>query len=242
MRVMKLLDCILSFIYPLRCPCCGRLEESGKPCETCAESLAKQRVEGRICKYCGHEKQYCDCNRYHYLFSGVAAPFYNRHAAKNGVYMLKFQDAPFSAEFFGKEMADCFKRRFPKTNIDYICTVPGTKKDLRNKPYDKVYLLAKVCAKNLDVPIYKGLIKKIRQTEKQHDLLLYKRQQNVKGAFKVKKRLDGKSVLLIDDIKTTGYTLNECAKQLRIAGAEKVYCLTALISLNKTCKDAENNV
>ncbi len=239
---MKLFDLILDFIYPPRCPCCGELNDSGGLCDSCAVNIELQRVEGKICKYCGLEKHLCQCRRYHYLFSGIAAPFYNRDTAQNGVYMLKFQNAPFAAEFFGKAMSDCFKMCFPKLTVDMICTVPGTKKDLRHKTYDKVYLLGKACSKELNVPIKKNILKKIRQTEKQHKTTRDKRQQNVKGAFKATRRLDGKTVLLIDDIKTTGYTLNECAKQLRMAGAEKVYCLTALISPNKTCKKKENIV
>ena len=239
---MKLLDLISDFIYPPRCPGCGEIGDNRNPCEMCAEDLENQRVDGKACRYCGLEKQYCRCKQYHYLFSGVAAPFYNRNTAQNGIYMFKFSNAPFCAEYFGKQMANVFKARFPKTDIDVIAIVPGTRKDLRKAYYDKVKLLAKVCSKELKVPLDAKLIKKIRQTEKQHELKHDKRQQNVKGAFKVTKLLDGKTVLLIDDIKTTGYTLNECSKQLRMAGAEKVFCLTALITLNKTCNDDENNV
>lgn len=239
---MKLLDIILDFIFPSRCPCCGELNERCIPCEACAENIEEQRLIGKICKYCGNEKHYCECKKYHYLFSGVAAPFYNRDMAQNGVYMLKFSNAPYAAEYYGVQMAECFRERFPNVTVDLVCTVPSTKKDLRHKPYDKVYLLGKTCAKELEVPLNKNLIRKARQTEVQHDLSHNRRQQNVKGAFKVKKRLDGKTVLLIDDIKTTGYTLNECAKQLRMAGAEKVYCLTALITPKRSCKEKETNV
>jgi ComF family protein len=156
--------------------------------------------------------------------------------------MLKFRNAPFAAEYFGNEMYECFKNRFPKVDIDLITIVPSTKKDLRHKHYDKVELLAKVFSKKSGVKLNKNVIKKIKQTKKQHDLLHNERQQNVKGAFMVSERLDGKTVLLVDDIKTTGYTLNECSKQLRMAGAEKVYCLTALLTSNKSCNTDKNTV
>lgn len=239
---MKVKDFILDIIYPPRCPCCGELNPGGKPCDKCGSDIVNQRVLGKVCKFCGHEKHNCECKRYHYLFEGVAAPFYNKDTAQSGVYMLKFQNAPFAADYFGNEMYECFKSRFPEVHIDLITIVPGTKKDLRHKHYDKVELLAKVFSKKSGVKLNKNIIKKVKQTKKQHDLLHNERQQNVKGAFKVRKRLDGKTILLVDDIKTTGYTLNECSKQLRMAGAEKVYCLTALISPNKSCKTDKNTV
>lgn len=233
---MKLLDEVLSFIYPKRCPCCGTLNDSDEPCETCADDLTEQLITGKVCRYCGLEKQYCQCRQYHYLFEGTAAPYYNRGAAQNGVYMLKFQNSPYAAKFFGRKMAESFKKRFKDVNIDFICIIPASKKDARQRRYDNVELLAKECAKTLGVPLKAKALKKIRVTERQHNLSHDKRQANVKGAYKATGRFDGKTVLLIDDIKTTGYTLNECSKQLRLAGAEKVYCLTALMTLNNSCK------
>ncbi len=239
---MKLLDYFLDFIYPPRCPCCSELNQNSNPCDKCFNDIVKHRIEGKVCKFCGHEKHNCECKRFHYLFSGVAAPFYNEGAAQCGIYMLKFQNAPFVADYFGNEMYECFKSRFPKVHIDLITIVPGTKKDLRHKHYDKVELLAKEFSKKSGVKLNKNIIKKVKQTKRQHNLLHNERQQNVKGAFRVSKRLDGKTILLVDDIKTTGYTLNECSKQLRMAGAEKVYCLTALISPNKSCNTDKNTV
>ena len=239
---MKFLDYILDFIYPPRCPCCGELNNNYNPCEKCFSDILKDRIGNKVCKFCGNEKHDCECKRYHYLFSGVAAPFYNRGAARCGVYMMKFQNAPFVADYFGNEMYNCFIKQFPNVKIDIITIVPSTKKDLINKHYDKVELLARVFSKKSGFKLNKNVIKKVRQTKGQHNLSHNERQQNVKGAFKVKKRLDGKTVLLIDDIKTTGYTLNECAKQLRLAGAEKVYCATALLTLNKSCKTDQSDV
>lgn len=233
---MNVLDIGLQWIYPNRCPCCGELNVSDEPCNNCAEDLENCRIKGKVCRHCGLEKQYCRCREYHYLFEGTAAPYYNTGAAQNGVYMLKFRNAAFAAEYFGEQMAKSFKSAFSDVKIDFICIVPSSAKDLRQSRYDKVELLAKKCSKELKIPLKAKALKKIRDTEKQHNLSHDKRQANVKGAYKASKRFDGKTVLLIDDIKTTGYTLNECSKQLRLAGAEKVYCLTALMTLNKACK------
>ncbi len=231
-----------SVLFPYRCACCGEVLNSEGPCEECSSALSEQVITGKVCKYCGLEKKYCECKKYHYLFEGVAAPFYNRGMAQDGVYRLKFSYAPYVAEFFGRKMAETFKLRFSKEHIDAVCIVPTKREDASKRDYDYVALLAKHCAKELKLSLKVNLLKKVRKTERQHELSHDKRQANVKGAYKATKRLDGKIILLIDDIKTTGYTLNECSKQLRMAGAEKVYCLTALQTLNSGCKQSKNEV
>ena len=239
---MVLLKRLESVLFPYRCACCGEVLNSEGPCEQCENDLLQQEIKGKVCKYCGLEKQFCECRRYHYLFEGVASPYYNSGMAQEGIYSLKFTYAPYAAEFFGHKMAETFKLHFSKERIDVVCIVPTKADDAIKRDYDYVGLLAKHCAKELKLPLNVKLLKKVRKTERQHQLSHDKRQANVKGAYKAMKRLDGKNVLLIDDIKTTGYTLNECAKQLRMAGAEKVYCLTALQTLNNPCKQKENEI
>ncbi len=239
---MKAFNKILEFVFPARCPCCGVLNDGGALCDECGADIVEQQLVGKVCRYCGHEKHNCQCSKYHYLFEGACSPYYNRDTAKEGVYMLKFRNAPYAADFFGKQMAETVKKRFSKVEFDAVCIVPSTRRSLSERKYDYVELLAKAMNKHLKLSLDQKLLKKIRNTEKQHTLTHDKRQSNVKGAYKATKRLDGKTVLLVDDIKTTGYTLNECAKQLRMAGAERVYCVTALQTLNNSCKQGENEI
>ena len=84
-------------------------------------------------------------------------------------------------------------------------------------------------------------MKKIKNNKPQHILDASQRRRNVKGVYEATKNLDGKTVLLVDDIKTTGSTLNECAKQLRLKGAKEVYCLVGLIS-NSSCNERKNKI
>ena len=230
---MSVVEKLLAAFYPNRCPCCRRVSGSSLPCDECEPDLKEQLIIGKVCKRCGLGKKNCCCGEYHYLFEGVAAPFYNRDEAQQGIYGLKYSDAPYAAVYFGGEMARTFRLRFPDVNIDFVCVVPCEASELRNKKYDAVEQLGKAVAKELKTPLKLTALKKVRKTEKQHTLSIQKRQTNVKGAYKPTARFDGKVVLLIDDIKTTGYTLNECSKQLRMAGAEKVYCLTALMTERK---------
>lgn len=239
---MRIVDKIFSLIYPNRCPCCNKLSETNEPCEKCAVMLTDCEIIGKVCRHCGLPKANCQCNKYHYLFDGVTAPFINGGIAQEGFYSFKFSYSPQSAEFFSHHMAESFKSRFCDINPDILCVVPSLRSDELSKNYEPNKLLAKRLSRELSIPLNVKLIKKVRKTEKQHKLSHDKRLLNVKGAYKVTKRLDGKTVLLLDDIKTTGYTLNECAKQLRMAGAERVYCVTALITVKSSCKLHKNEI
>lgn len=233
---MSLLEFISDIIYPPRCPFCGELESSGQPCAACEKAALELKLEKPLCKRCGNEKRLCQCGEYNPLFSGAAAVFFNDGLAKQGIYGLKFRKRSFAAKYFARLMVCTFKENFPDINPDIVCIVPTHKSELFNKDYDQVDLLARPIAKELKIKYLPKLLKKVKRTKRQHKLSKSQRAANVKGAYKATALLDGECVLLVDDIKTTGYTLNECSKQLRLNGAGEVYCLTALISPNKSCK------
>lgn len=239
---MNFLDKILKIVFPDRCPCCSKVSDSYKPCDRCAKLLNECRFDGKICKKCGNEIKFCDCKRFNYLFTGVCAPFKNVDKAQETVYGLKFLNRPYAAEYLGKEMAKRFIEVFSDKNIDFICFVPTHRRLNFKRDYDYIRLLAKQVATELGIPLRSRILKKIKYNKRQHKLSFNERKLNVKGVFSAVGDLTGKTVLLVDDIKTTGYTLNECAKQLRLAGAENVYCLTALISSNNTCKVRQSKI
>ncbi len=238
--MMGLFSNIISFVFPPRCPCCNEINHNGLPCDECAVELKKCENLKNACRYCGLDKSCCQCSKYHYLFEGVASPFKNKGVAQEGVYGMKYHSMFHAARYFGVKLAECFAERFKNVNIDFVCIVPTHKSRLRKISYDYVELLAKTVAHKLGLPFRPKTLKKIKVTESQHLLPIDKRQANVKGAFLCKDDLHGKTILLIDDIKTTGYTLNECSKQLRMCGAEKVYCATALITEHKKSLKEKN--
>lgn len=106
---------------------------------------------------------------------------------------------------------------------DVIVPVPLHWRRKLRRGYNQSYLLAKR-VKPADRVVSTDLVR-IRNTQQQWDLTPAQRRRNVKGAFAIRKGhpFKGKSVLLIDDISTSGATLNECAKTLKLAGVEKVY-------------------
>lgn len=238
----ELWDLVASVFYPKRCPCCGEVKREYRPCKSCEAALDSVRIKGTSCFKCGEPLRECRCGGFNPLYNGVIAPFKRQGAAKNAIYALKFHAKFYPSKYFGKEMAAEFKRRCPKETIDIICVVPMTAKERSQKLCDQVRELAKYTVNEFDAVYDPTLIKKIRETKRQRELKRSERAINVKDAFAVEKQLFGKTVLLIDDIKTTGYTLNECAKQLRLQGAGKVWCLTALVNSFDSCKESEDNI
>lgn len=128
-------------------------------------------------------------------------------------------------------MARAVKREFPNTRFDCVCFVPMTFKNKLKRGINQAQLLARRVAQELNIPLYNYGLVKLRQNKIQHNLNRNERIVNVKGVFAVgDDDVKGKTVLLVDDIKTTGATLNECSKALLDGNAKRVYCVTAVIN------------
>ena len=99
-----------------------------------------------------------------------------------------------------------------------------------NRGFNQSKILAEKIGEKLNLPVLDILYRNKSKTD-QHDIKNPKeRFKNVEGLYGAKGKVNGKNILLVDDIKTTGATLNECAKQLILSGADNVYCVTGLIS------------
>jgi len=228
----KISDALLKFVYPRRCACCNELiNYENLVCDECAISL--KFVGENRCLKCGQEIKECQCHKLNYIYSGIVAPFYNQGSSKKCVYGYKFNKRLFVAEFLAKYICRDIERYFSDIKFDCVCHVPMTALASRKREFDHSKYLAKRIATNVKLKFDGNLLKKVVENNPQHQLNFSERPLNVKGVYSANKKAEGKTILLVDDIKTTGATLNECAKQLLLAGAEDVYCVTALIGRNK---------
>lgn len=226
---MRLLEDFYDSLYPRRCVICRELaDEDSFFCKNCAGEIAP--IAEPTCFGCGLGVNRCECDRFIYHFDGVVAPFYNTGQAQAVYYEYKFFSRLSTGRFFAEWMAKLVRERIGTENIDLICFVPTDEKKKRAKRFDHSEILAEELAKLLDIPLQSDLLYKRFSNKTQHKLTLDERFLNVRNAYAVKERIDRKTVLLVDDIKTTGATLDECARQLKFSGADKVYCVTALIS------------
>lgn len=224
---------LFSALYPLRCPFCGEVPLFGeKACEECLK--AAPLVEDNPCLICGEGENLCTCKGVgeKFFFDGLCGVYYYEGNVKNGIFRFKFRGEKVLGEFFAEKMAERLKECFPGKNFDAVTAVPLTKKGLRKRGYNQSGVLGKIIAEELGLP-FEELLLKVKDNPPQHLAKGENRRKNVKGVFSVKdkSRVEGKTILLCDDIKTTGATLSECAEILKKAGAEKVYCITAAIAV-----------
>ena len=224
---------IRELFFPNRCVSCGEiLDENENLCEYCAEMLERCPSD-KMCPKCGCNKKECDCSKRVYSFNGICAPFYNTGIAKEVVYAFKFHQREGFAEFLSREMVLALKQQFSDTDFDFVTFVPMYKRAKSKRGYNQSELLAENVGKILKLPVYGNILKSKKKKRRQFITPLNERFDNVKGIYYTDLRLNGETVLLIDDIKTTGATLQECAKALLIAGADNVYCLTCLTTRKK---------
>ncbi len=227
---MKLPERLTAAFFPTRCAFCGRVQPPGKTCCDACEA-ALPRILPPVCPSCGWQKKDCRCLGAKHPFTRIAAPFYYEGIVRRGIWQFKFRNRPSSARRFGEEIASAVRREYEGVCFDGVLFVPLSKRGLRERGYDQARLVAEEAARQLHLPLLAGLIK-CAEIKAQHTLPLRERRGNVIGAYRYEgKPLGGLRLLLIDDISTSGATLGECAKVLRLAGAKEVYA--AAIALRR---------
>lgn len=221
---MKFKDMIKGIFFPQRCEICGRIKPLNMPiCEKC--SIDASTISLSACPVCGYEKCMCDssCDIHLPHFTAV---YYYKGQIKSSLLSFKFSGESIYGDIFGKAMAQRISELYSDTYFDGICFVPMTEKAQRIRGYNQGELLASKISSQLNIPLFPCL-EKIKDSHNQKDLNSDERRENIKNSFKLARGWDitGKSLILCDDIKTTGSTLKECCDILIKAGAKDVYCV-----------------
>jgi len=223
-------EAVLSVFFPRRCKYCGVvIKPKDELCKSCQNSLP--RIEKPVCFKCGRSKTDCKCKAKSAYYDRIIAPFYYTAAIETAVSRFKFHHIAFLYKGYADDMALCVRESFEDTNYDLICFVPFSKRDNKKRPFNQSELLAVQISEALGVEMC-DLLVRLYDTDTQHRLGSALRRGNVFGVYDVKDgcSVEGKSVLLVDDIKTTGSTLNECAKMLKIHGAQRVDCVSFAVA------------
>ena len=230
---------LIKLLYPQRCKYCDIVIDIRREiCHTCENTL--QKIEGEICKLCGKKSVDCDCGHKKHFYKYICAPIYYECAASRAIWRFKFKNKTELSKTFAEDMAECFDTYYKGYDFDLCTFVPSSEKSLKERGYNQAELLARDFCEMKGLPC-EALLLKTKETKIQHDLLSFERSGNLVGAIELKDEVDliNKRILLIDDIKTTGSTLNECAKMLLIGGAEEVFCLTVAVTNKKEEKNSD---
>lgn len=228
--LFKLWEGLRDLVYPPVCAICGSPEEN-LLCTTCMGQLEK--IQQPCCLLCGAPvsapvADCYECRNRGFFFEKARA--YGLYEGKLGEMIKKFKFKGIRelhgvlASFIHQTYQECFENE----RFDFLESVPLSKKRLRERGFNQSELLAKSLSLRTGIPL-SGALVKMRETPDQTRVDSYEeRQGNVKDAFAVKDGdvMRGKSILLIDDVYTTGATVNECAAALKRGGAYQVCVLT----------------
>lgn len=227
----KLTEWGIFSIFPRHCAYCDKLiTADNTACESCKRTLP--RIDGKICPNCGRNKKDCTCKSKTNYYTSIAAPFYFQDNVRKGIHRFKFGGAKSNSKAYALEMSKTVYERFKDISFDYITEVPSSKRSELERGYNQCSLLCRDISELTGIPYKKGILKKIYETEKQHGLNYYLRRGNLTGVFDsdFPDEIEGKTILLCDDISTTGETLNECAKMLWLYGASSVCCIAIALT------------
>ena len=236
----RLVEGFLNLLFPPRCQVCRRFVKAlicpdcaaeivplAPPfCRICGEPFDPLARGGDLCAECRPGKQPFDRAR-------AFAPY--EGALREAIHRLKYLGMRPLAVPLAEMAAACFDHAAPgdppplmASEMDLICPVPLHPGRQRLRGFNQSELIARRLGERLGLPLNAVALRRARATPPQVALTAEQRCRNVRGAFAVedKAAVAGKSVLVLDDVWTTGSTITECAKVLRRAGAARVFALT----------------
>ena len=212
-----------------RCNACGKEIFDGEYfCEDCLKTLPVN--DGYICAHCGRAtiqpEEYCStCKDKLTAIDRGRSAFEYKPPISAMIKKVKYYNRRYHVEYFAERLKQVYLQNY--FNADFILGVPMTKKAKRKRGFNQSELLAESVAKMLSIPIYSGLAK-VKDTKRQAKLTRKERVLNLSGTFKVvdKNTIKDKSLVVIDDVTTTGSTLQIIAETLKKAGAKQVFAIT----------------
>jgi len=227
----------LDLIYPARCELCGaqlgnrekyvcagcggKLPLISTPhCSICYRPLRTRGDKDRICGSCRlNSKRVVD---------KVVALYEYRDGARDLIHEYKYDKYQFLSSFFAEELLRQVNKSELLKGADWIVSIPLHWTRKRWRGFNQAEKIARYISKKTSVPLLPAkFFKRIRKTTPQVTLNAEHRKKNIKGAFKLREKIkfENSSVVLVDDVLTTGATSNECARIFKKAGAEKVNLL-----------------
>jgi len=227
---------LIDLIFPPHCVFCGTPFAEDDSAEICPDCLRNIRfISPPICPKCGFpfvmgigEDHLCgQCLQRQWHFGSARALGLYEGAIREAIHQLKYR----GKSFLAKSLAGLLDRGYPFIDYgsyDLLVPVPLHPKRLRERGFNQALILGKAIGRREGIPCRGFLLKKITWSPPQIDLSPRERKENVKGSFAVTDpgRVRGKRLLLIDDVMTTGSTVNECARELLKAGAGEVDVFT----------------
>ena len=229
------LETAASLLYPPRCPVCDRLLGMGmqRMCPACRRRV--HYLSGSLCCRCGKklsdcEAEYCgDCRRGQHVFTAGRA-LYEYEDIAPALYRFKYGGCREYADFFGRELAGQLGAYIRSLVPDGLVPIPMYPAKERRRGYNQAGLLARALGRELELPVYPKLVSRNRNTRPLKNLNCEERVNNLKKAFNLAQNgVKLKTIILVDDIYTTGSTMDQVSAVLLAGGCERVYFVTLAV-------------
>jgi ComF family protein len=239
---MNALKSLIDLIYPPRCTICQAFLQDQNTlqgnqhlpfCQDCFKEFTE--IKSPICSLCGRpfsegveQDRVCeDCLRRRPSYDVARAPYLYDGALMTAIHELKYAQRTHLADSLGSLLASFAQTWIGELKGYLIMPVPLHPRRLRSRGFNQSLLLARCVASKTGSDLDFLSLRRTRFTKPQTELTSEERKKNVRKAFEVvnPEAVKGKTIVLVDDVATTGSTLNECAKALKKAGADSVLCL-----------------
>ncbi|MFC1452483.1 double zinc ribbon domain-containing protein [Verrucomicrobiota bacterium] len=233
---MQVLTTLLDLVYPRWCAGCGRTMFD-HPLHICWECLSSfTRVEAPYCSKCGdpvdgmveHDFVCGACRALPPAFDRARSALRYRGSLRNALGAFKYGRTPCICRDFEPFLSGCLDVHYASAGFDAVTFVPLYHAKERERTFNQARLLAHRVASRRGLPLLCDCLRRTRKTETQTGLRAVQRTENVRGAFRSRNDawLEGRRLLLVDDVMTTGATVDACSRALKSAGAALVCVLT----------------
>lgn len=225
----------LDLIFPRRCPICDDVIEStgGDVCKNCLEK--PEFLKEPLCRKCGkklanQESEYCsDCKvRKHFYKEGAA--LFSYASIKQSLYRFKYAGRQEYAEYYAKQIEKHLGEKIRSWKPEAFVPVPIHSSREKERGYNQAQALAKALGKHMGIKVLDKFVIRSKKTRPQKCLNDGERQNNLKKAFKIRQNdVKLNTIVIIDDIYTTGSTIDELSKECLAAGVHNIYFVTLAI-------------
>lgn len=231
---------LIDLLFPRRCPVCDDIviPKGRKICPECLKKLSF--VTNPVCKKCGkkvisNDVEYCfDCVRHKRSFESGRALIHYDETAKASMVNIKYKNKREYLDFYGEAMAVRYEKWILSMKPDVLVPVPVHPTRQRERGFNQAHILACRIGERAAIPVETGMLLRNKKTIPQKGLNPSQRLKNLEEAFVPGNVTSGvETVLLIDDIYTTGSTIEACTRALKRAGIKKIYFLTICIGLGQ---------
>ena len=229
----KVFDWVMDMLYPKTCCFCGEVSTKDV-CTACAKKITY--ITEPRCKKCGkpvryEEQEYCyDCQKQSFHYEQGRSVWLHKDPVSWSVYQFKYHNRRIYGKFYAQELFRLYGKQIRDWKIELIIPVPLHWRRRRLRGYNQAEVIARHLGRMTGLPVDTRTVVRRKYTNPQKELGNKERKKNLKDVFAVTKEwVEPKRILLVDDIYTTGSTIDEIARILGEKGNHKVWFFTICI-------------